>query len=474
MSSMKSTLSTIVLAGAMLASPLTASSAPVGSAPRAKLDAGIRNLLDANKTPGATLEILRDGKVVYQRGYGLADIVHHIPAQVGTHYQIGSMTKQFTAAAILQLRDAGKISLDSPVATYLPTAPHASEITVRELLNQTSGLANYTQVPGFIHMAAKPGDYRAILDLIKNKPLGFHPGSKWEYSNTNYILLGRIIEVVSHEHYENYVTEHEFAPAGMRQTTWIAHEANLRSMAVGYATSPRKDVTIAPPLVDAWAWSAGAIVSTTNDVARWIQALQSGKIVTRADFTEMTTPPKLVGDPVYGFGLMHDAYDGQPRIWHNGGTFGFSSTGMIFPAQHLIIVALTNSVRGPAGRIAGAAFDALEPSLAAAALRPSPGEDLTMTSRIKAFMLPLLQGHLNRALITPAASKRLPDAKLAMVAKELSTLGQPAQFIFRGEKSTPTENDYTYLLPFADGEKLTLNISVQKATNLFDTFSLRP
>ena len=471
---MKSTLSALLLAGAVLISPISVSSAPLDPLQSATLDSSVQKLLDANKTPGATLEILRDGKVIYERGYGLADVTRHIPAQAGTHYEIGSMTKQFTAAAILQLRDAGKIELDSRVATYLPTAPDATEITVRQLLNQTSGLTNYTQVPGFVHMAAKPGDYQAVIALIANKPLRFHPGTKWEYSNTNYILLGRIVEVVAHEPYEKYVTDHEFAPAGMLHTSWIAHEAELHTMAVGYTTNPQKVITVAPPLVDAWAWSAGAIVSTTDDVARWIDALQSDKIISRADFIEMTTPPKLAGDPGYGFGLMHDTYDGQPRIWHNGGTFGFSTTGMIFPAQHLVVVALTNSVQGPAGRIAGAAFDAIEPSLAAAALLPSPGEDLTMTSRIKAFMLPLLQGHLNRSLITATASKRLPDAKLAMVAKQLSTLGQPTSFIFRGEKSTPTERELTYLVPFTNGEKLTLIISIQKKSNLFDTFSLRP
>ncbi|MHB8196283.1 MAG: serine hydrolase domain-containing protein, partial [Vulcanimicrobiaceae bacterium] len=341
---------------------LGVASQPVGAAPAvpsAVIAQAVRQVLSASKTPGVTIAIAEHGQLVYARGFGLRNVARKKPANAQTRYQIGSMTKQFTAAAILQLRDAGKLSLHEKVSQILPNAPHAKQITIYELLTHTSGLANYTNVSGFERMAGKPGSYQQMMALIAKKPLEFTPGSRWRYSNTNYIILGRIIEVLSHEPYERYVQQHEFAPAGMVHTGWIGGKPALRDTAQGYRVAKNGQILSALPLRASWAWSAGAIVSTVGDFVRWTDALRSGKIVPVRDYAEMTTPvrPTYGSSSGYGFGLVRDRFEGQPRVWHNGGTFGFISNGARFPAQHLQIVAFTNSANGPAAAIVSRVFN---------------------------------------------------------------------------------------------------------------------
>ncbi len=450
--------------------PLAASAATT-PVPAAAIDREARQLLHALKTPGATIAVAEDGRVVYARGYGLRDVAAKKGADVNTHYEIGSMTKQFTAAAILQLRDAGKLSLDEKISKVLPGAPHANQITIRQLLTHTSGLANYTNVSGFVSMAARPGTYEKIVASIAKKPLEFKPGSRWRYSNTNYIILGRIVEVLSREPYERYIDRHEFVPAGMTHTHWISDEPHLSDMARGYR--PLKNGGVAPafPLRDRWAWSAGAIVSTVGDLVRWNEALRSGKIVTRRDYREMTTPVRVaVGSSGgYGFGLIRDRFDGQERIWHNGGTFGFVSDGAYFPAQHLTVVALTDSENGPAGAIVNDIFEALHPRLAFKANAPARGENVGVTSRVEAFIDSLLRGHLERSQITAKASKSLSDATVKQVAKQFAVLGPPTAFIFRGSSAVPDATKYVYLVRFK-ATMLKLTIAIDTKSKKFAAF----
>ncbi len=470
MPAMKRSLPSLLAALTALFLPLAASAAPT-PVPVAAIDRATRRILHALKTPGATIAVAENGRIVYARGYGLRNLAAKEGADVNTHYEIGSMTKQFTAAAILQLRDAGKLSLDESVAKILPRAPHANQITIRQLLTHTSGLANYTNVSGFVRMAARPGSYAKIIASIAKKPLEFKPGSHWRYSNTNYILLGRIVEVLSHEPYRRYIDRHEFARAGMTHTHWISDEAGLSDMALGYR--PLKNGGVAPsfPLHDRWAWSAGAIVSTVGDLVRWNEALRSGKIVTRRDYREMTTPVRVaVGSSGgYGFGLIRDRHDGQLRISHDGGTFGFSSDAAFFPSQHLTIVALTNSASGPATTIVNNIFDAIHPRIAAAADATAPGENLGVTARVKAFVIPLLRGDLNRSQITPAASKALSDAAVKAASQQLSVLGPPTAFVFRGSSVLPDATKYVYLVRFK-ATVLKLTVAIDAKSKKFAAF----
>lgn len=217
-----------------------------------KIDRDVEALRLRYEVPSVVIEAIRDGRAIYTKAYGLRDQEHKLPATTDTHYEIGSITKQFTAAAILQLQEAGKLNIDQTLAVYLPNAPHANEITLRQVLTHTSGLHDYFDAPDVeIDVdAAKPTTFDQLMGRIADKPLDFPPGSKCSYSNTGYILLGKVIEIVSGESYRDYLQRHFFDPLGMKQTFTMAEENRLSNMAIGYRHSggkleraPRMDAT---------------------------------------------------------------------------------------------------------------------------------------------------------------------------------------------------------------------------------------
>jgi D-alanyl-D-alanine carboxypeptidase len=251
-------------------------------------------ILKAGNTNASTIAVVLDAKIVYSHGYGMRDMAASLPADANTRYEIGSITKQFTAAAILQLKEAGKLSLDATLATYLPDVPHAKDVTIRQLLTHTSGMPEYLEGATVIADASKPIAFDGLMARIAGKPLDFTPGSKYAYSNTNYIILGHLIATLAKQSYNEYRQTHIFAPLSMSQTTTIADEAHIPDMALGYVFEKGK-IALAPPLADSWVSSAGNIVTTVADLETWNEALASGKVVSPEDYATMITPPMLHG-----------------------------------------------------------------------------------------------------------------------------------------------------------------------------------
>ena len=292
------------LGTSLLCASMAATAAPVDAGLAGRIDPVVQEVMQRTGTPGVSIAVVEGGRVVYSHAYGFRDVQGRIPADVDTRYEAGSITKQFTAAAILQLREAGKLDIDATLATYLPAAPHASEVTLRQLLSHTSGMPEYFDGPDVAEAAGKPTTFDMVMARVAGKPLDFSPGAKWSYSNTGYILLGRIIELISHESYHHYVQVHFLDPLGMKQTFTMADEKRLPDMALGYHRTG-KQITLAPPVDEGFAWSAGDLVTTPSDLQKWNAALTSGKIVTPADYALMTTSVKTQqGDSGYGFGLF--------------------------------------------------------------------------------------------------------------------------------------------------------------------------
>src|SRR5437868_4399682 len=227
--------------------------AVVSDSRKSRIDAQIQALLDRFHTPGASVEVVTGGKTIYAGAFGLRDVAHRLSAQLSTEYEIGSITKQFTAAAILQLQEAGKLDMDATLATYLPRAPHASEVTLRQLLAHTSGMPEYFNS---CEGVSRSMSFDALIGLIAGKPLDFPPGSRWRYSNTGYILLGRVIEVVSGESYNHYVRTHLLDPAGMSRTYTIADKPTIPNMSAAYVVKNGTPLP-APVIDDSYGWSAG-------------------------------------------------------------------------------------------------------------------------------------------------------------------------------------------------------------------------
>jgi D-alanyl-D-alanine carboxypeptidase len=333
------------------------------------LTAAIAKRMAATEAPGLSVAIVRNGSIIFEHGFGRRGL-HGPPVDGNTEFEVGSLTKQFTAAAILQLKERGRLSLDDRLAKYIPDFPHADELTLRELLNQTSGLSDFVLTNHFLKIShSLPGSFERIAHMASG-PLHFVPGSKWEYSNTNYIALGRVIERASGESYNDYVRRHLFQPAGMSRSTTIAHEPAVSDMAAGYwrGMQMKGPLVPAPRALESWFWSAGDIVSTAGDIARWDIALQSGKIIDSADFALMTEPARLTSGKTddYAFHWWTDPLRGHRLRSGLGDTYGSSSADDLFPDDHLAIIVLENMAVEPNGssdaaaKMAAALFAAIE------------------------------------------------------------------------------------------------------------------
>ena len=349
--------------------------------------------MSAAHVAGATVAIVRGGTTVYARGYGLRDVAKSLPADAQTRYEIGSITKQFTAAAILQLKEAGKIDLDATVATYLPSMSHAKEITVRQLLTHTSGLDDYVSIANFETLAGTPATFDQLMAPISVRPLGFTPGTQFAYSSTNFLILGRIVELVTAQSWEAYVQQHLFAPAGMTDTATMAQENDLADMARGYVYAQGRTAE-SKPIAESWASSAGGIVSTAGDLQKWGEALSSGRIISASDYQLLISPARLADGSAaeYGFGMKVDRFEGQPRIWHDGNTNGFDGSDQLFPDQNVRIIVLTNTVDGNSDKIVEHVYNDLFPAIAAAAARADEASRHTATALLYTRALRVMNG----------------------------------------------------------------------------------
>lgn len=459
----------------LLCLSLTAAAAPaaIDGQTAKRIDADVQTVLQRTGTPGATVLIAEHGHIVYRRAYGLRDRNRHLPATVDSYYEIGSITKQFTAAAILQLQEAGKLHLDDKLSTYLPNAPHAGEVTLRQLLSHTSGMPEYLDAMDAANAIDKPASFDKLISYIAGKPLDFPPGSRWSYSNTGYILAGRVIEVVSHESYRHYVDAHLLEPAGMMHTFTVAKEDRLPNMVIGY---DRENGQIKPArtIAASVGWAAGFLVSTVDDLEKWNVALRSGKIVTPADYALMSTSVKTArGDAGYGLGLFVDTIDDQPRVGHTGGSLGFTTANEYFPRQDTQIIAFTNFVDNPepGETITTAIFEDLEPAIAAAAMRPSAGEDPAVTAKAKACFAQLQAGDENSPYLAPRLNKKMKAGLAKRLEDELKGYGQPTAFIFKGRHTAAGKTFYDYVIRFGPGSLLKFGVALDK-TGKIDSISL--
>ena len=430
-----------------------------------RIDASVLKMLDATHAPGAAIAVEKDGVLVYTKAYGTTDAAGRTDITTQTQFEIGSITKQFTAAAIMQLAEAGKLKLSDKLAKYVPEYTAGKNVTIRQLLNQISGIPDYTEVPSFLQAATtQPGSVAAILKLVQGKPLNFRPGTEWQYSNTNYILLGRIVERASGQTYDAYLRKHVLDAAGMSNTVTIADEGALKDFPTGY--NRHKGQFIAAPRFGAkWAWSAGYLVSTVGDLIKWDDAFFGGKIVPMRDVALMTSPGHLRSGAAtnYGFGWLLDKENGHKRVWHNGGTFGFAAANMLYPDEHLTIVVLLNDAEAPPSQaVAARIFEALHPQEVAAAAKGVPGEDLAVTARAKDWIHRMVTGAaIDRTQLTKEMSDALTPQLLASAKAQMAPLGDPASFTFKGvEPDGHGNKNYLYRVVFP-AATLTLYFGLQ-------------
>jgi CubicO group peptidase (beta-lactamase class C family) len=286
---------------------------------------------------GAVL-VMKQNKVLLKKGYGFADREWNIPNTPETKFRIGSITKQFTAACILQLAEQGKLSLDDKLSKFIPSFPKGDSVTIHMLLNHTSGIANYTAQKEFLNLATVSLTKDSMIAFIKSRPFSFSPGTKFQYTNSGYFLLGYIVEKVSGQSYSDYVQQNIFNKIGMKNSGADKLDSVLSMRARGY-NSNKKKISNADFISLEWPFSAGILFSTVEDLYKWDRSLYGTTILSNASKQKMFTP----GKSNYGYGFIIDSMQKHARIWHNGGIPGFISNISRYINDDVCVIVLANT-----------------------------------------------------------------------------------------------------------------------------------
>lgn len=286
---------------------------------------------------GNVLLAKRD-QVLFEKSYGSADLEWNVPNSPESKFRIGSVTKQFTAACILLLEERGKLKIDDPVSKYVPNAPAAwSKITIYNLLTHTSGIPSFTNFPEYERFQTQPTTPEKLLALFRDKPLEFEPGSKWNYSNSGYEVLGYVIEKVTGQTYQQFLDENIFKLLNMTDSGYDSNSRVIAHHAYGYTLGPH-GIGVAGYVDMTVPYSAGALYSTTRDLLKWERGLFGGRVLKPASLEKMITPFKNG----YGCALFITTVNGHKRIEHAGGIQGFNAEVVYWPDEQMTVVVLAN------------------------------------------------------------------------------------------------------------------------------------
>lgn len=315
----------------------------------ARIDAIVEAPIKEGKVAGTSVTVVHKGQTIVAKGYGKADLEWDIPTPADATYEIGSVTKQFTAAALLLLRDDGKLSLDDEITKHLPSYPtQGQRLPLRRLLNHTSGIKGYTEIEEFgdFMRLDKPKD--ALVALFSAKPFDFPSGDEQIYNNSAFFLLGLVIEKVSGQSYAAFVKQRLFDGVGMPNSYYCSERTLVKRHAHGYDVQNGQFVL--KGFIDHdWPYAAGSLCSNTTDLVAWNRALHGGKVLSPASYKEMTTAGALNdGTSIrYGYGLSVADLGNRRVVGHGGGINGFLSESQYYPDEDLIVVVLQNTNGAP-------------------------------------------------------------------------------------------------------------------------------
>ena len=304
-------------------------------------------------SPGVSLLIAKNGRIIYQNAFGMANLELGVKAKSNNVFEIGSITKQFTAIAILMLEEQHKLKVTDDITKYIPDYPtQGKTITIHNLLNHTSGIKSYTNMPSFMSSARTDLSPVELIDVFKNEPMEFDPGTQFNYNNSGYILLGHIIEVVSGMSYADFLQTHIFDKVGMKNSYYGSMVTLIPNRASGYSEA-EAGYRNANYLSLTLPYAAGSIMSTTEDLLKWQNALSANSLVKRSTLEKAINGSTLnSGEAIpYGYGWSKGNLNGSKTVEHSGGIFGYSSNGIFLPEENVYVVGLTNCDCGDVGGI---------------------------------------------------------------------------------------------------------------------------
>ena len=400
---------------------------------RARIDSAAAQVLSATGAPSASIAIVRGGRVVYERAYGNAR--DNVPATPSMRYAIGSVSKQFTAAAVLLLAEEGKLSLDDPVARWFPALTSARDVTIRQLLSMTSGYQDYWPQDYVFTDMQRPATSGEIMRRWAGKALDFPAGSKWQYSNTNYVIAAAIVERVSGVPFMTFLRQRIFDRLGMSTVADFDAGPLSPSDAAPYLRNAVGPLRAAPKEGRGWLFGAGQLAMTARDLARWNVALMNRELLSDASHAQLERDNPLVSGLSTGYGLGVNAQNaalGGRRLSHGGAVSGYTTTNHIYPDAKVAVTVFTNIYPGGGGansQIAGRVLQVLfgGADTAAVATRNRARE------RMQAIYADLSRGTIDRSLLTANANAFFTAEVLADYAASLGPLGAPTEFSGGGE-----------------------------------------
>lgn len=333
----------LVAALIVLPASLTAQGPPPVAAV-ARIADSLAQAFVGHEAPSVAIALVRGRDTIMMKAWGKADLEQDVAATPRSVYRIGSVTKQFTSAAVMQLVEQGKVKLDDSIAVYLPTLPVMwRPVTVRQLLNHTSGIPSYTGIgAAWKRRWGEEMNPDTLVALTANVPMWFAPGTSWRYDNSGYIVLGMLIEKVTGHPWGTDIAERFSKPLGLEDTRDCLVTPIIPRRAHGYEPSESTWINT-PYLAMSQPYAAGAMCSTVGDLAKWNRALNTGHVVSATSYALMTTPEGAATSSRYGFGLGRDTIAGRPMIAHGGGINGFSTGNAWIPSAELSITVLANS-----------------------------------------------------------------------------------------------------------------------------------
>jgi len=308
-----------------------------------QIDSLIKTVIADQQGPGGVFMVAQKGKVLYQKAFGKANIELGVDLAPENVFQLGSMTKQFTAISVLLLEQQGKLKVSDSISKYIPDYPAGNKITIHHLLTHTSGIKDFTKMKSLVSIAQREMTPKMMVDFFKDEPVDFAPGERFEYNNSGYVLLGYLIELISGERYADFVQHHIFDQLGMSHSYYASDRQIIKNRAYGYqkkenAYVNKTAINFSVP------FASGALMSTLADLLKWQNALSQNKLLNTAETNKAFSPYKLNNGTLfnYGYGWHLKELEGLPVAAHGGSIFGFKSMGVYVPGEDIYVVGLTN------------------------------------------------------------------------------------------------------------------------------------
>ncbi|MEI6670054.1 MAG: serine hydrolase domain-containing protein [Acidobacteriota bacterium] len=414
-----------VICTIVLAAPTALAQGTLSAAQKAKIDDAVAAVLASTGAPSASVAVVWDGAIAYERAYGSARLAPPTPATPLMRYSIGSVSKQFTATAILLLAEEKRLSLDDKVSRWLPDLTRADEVSIRQLLSMTAGYQDYYPQDYVFTAMRGPATSRTILDTWARKPLDFEPGTKWQYSNTNYVIAGLIVERASGVPLFEFLQKRIFTPLGMTSAKDIDVGPLGSGDAAGYIRNALGPLRLTPKEGSGWLFAAGQLAMTAHDLALWDISMIKQTLLQPSSYREMQTEVRVTNGVAvgYGLGVRVGSAGGRREISHGGAVSGYLTSNVVYPDDRAAIVVFSNIYPGaasPEGAIA---------QRIAAALKPVDPDATKALELAKSMFVGLQKGTIDRSLLSANASDYFTAEVLSDFASSLGPLGAPTEFV---------------------------------------------